>query len=136
MRYQGVIFTLKDFSGPIIIKNSTFSNIKFKFNNCTIVRTAAEHDGNSIFNQGSVNQGKNLFYYSGNSDIEIIDNTFTECNGAIGMIYVVKTTDNSSLLIHHNTFSRISSLEGPTTIQIDILESASYYYDLELTTMP
>ena len=128
---QGIILNLVNFYGTIMIKNNTFNSLQFKFQNCGIVNINDTNYSSYLWNIVDVMQGKTLFYYNGTSTLQFVNNTFSNCNSAVGLIYIVKKSDDSALLFHNNTFERNSALVGANAIRIDILKSKNYDENLD-----
>jgi hypothetical protein len=130
MRYQGIIFNLKNFFGDIMVKNNTFDSLQFKFASCSIVNTQNTIDSSYLWTNGNIFQGKTLFYHSNPLNIQFVDNNFTSCNSAVGLIYITKSVNNSTVLIHGNKFIQNSALFGANVIRLDMLESIGYQQNL------
>ena len=126
MRMQGIILNLVNFYGDIMIKGNTFDSLQFKFENCGIANYNSTDYSNYVWNQSDVAQGKTLFYYNGTSNIQFVNNIFSKCNSVVGLMYLVKMSDDSSILIHNNTFEQNSALLGANTIRIDIIRTVDY----------
>ena len=131
MRILGIILNLVKFYGNIMIKNNNFDFLQFRFQDWGIVLVNDTDYSSYLWNSVNVVQGKILFYYNGTSTIEFVSNTSSNCNSALGLIYIIKKTDSSELLFHSNIFQRNSALHGANAIKIDILKSKSYDENLK-----
>jgi nitrous oxidase accessory protein NosD len=134
MRYQGIIFNLKKFYGEIMVKNNTFDSLQFKFAACDIINANQTRNETYLWKTGNFYQGKALFYHKNSSNIQFVDNNFTNCNSAIGLIYITRSGDESTVLIHGNQFIQNSALFGANVIRLNLEESVGYQNNL-LNTM-
>lgn len=103
-----------------------FDSLQFKFESCSIINEEPPDISEYLWPSPEVYQAKTLFYYNGQSNVEFVENAFTNWNSAVGLIYVVKNSDYSGLLIDGNTFENSSALFGANSIRLDILQSKNY----------
>ena len=79
-----------------------------------------------LFNNQDVLQNKVLMYFRTNQDVQLIGNNFTSCNGVNSIVHFSKQSQNHGILIHQNTFTGNSALNGANTIMLEILTQIDY----------
>ena len=133
MLYQGLILSLVDYMGSVLIKDNTFNDLKFKFANCELLNDPSEarYDTNTIWKFEDVTTGfqmKALLIIDIKSEkIEIAGNTFTENNSEMGLIYIHrKSTFNGLVLIHGNIFAWNSALFGTNVLKVHLFTDALF----------
>ena len=129
MMFQGIILNLRNFYGDIVVKNSTFTGLKFKYNNWEeVYNSGTTYDSDNIWGSPTILQAKTLIYVSLNSgQLEIYNNTFKNCNSLMGLIYLHRSSSfNSPILIHQNTFTQNSAIQGANVINIYLWTKSDY----------
>ena len=129
MMFQGIILNLSNFYGNIIIKSNTFTGLKFKYNNWEeIYNSGTTYDSDNIWGSSDILQAKTLIYIKVNSgQLEIYSNTFENCNSLMGLIYLHRSSSfNSPILIHQNTFTQNSAIQGANVINIYLWTNTDY----------
>ena len=131
MRQQGLIFNLDSFYGKVHFYDNTIDSLKFKYGACEeYYNDEVTFDGDEMWDDNrDVLQAKGLIYMNVLSgEVEIYGNSFSNSNSALGLIYLKRYYDESTLmLIHDNTFTGNSALiGGANAIKIDLYHNNLY----------
>lgn len=134
MKYQGLLLTLSDFYGKIIIRANTFTSLQFKFAHCNLFEEQQTVNTSSLWSNTEAYQIKTIMKIDVRADLEIVSNVFSECNSVSGLIFLKKYSESAGILIHSNTFTQNSALFDTISIRLDI-ESTIWYGEAITTTM-
>lgn len=131
MQYQGLVFSLDDFPGPVIVRRCTFENNLFRYRSClkTDVRASG---GSALLARPSYENNFKLVHRSANTvhdkvqvkalmnflnhdqELALFDNTFANHTGLKGIINIDRNPtpqyDTASVLLLNNTFVNSSGL--------------------------
>ena len=129
MRFQGIILSLSNFYGTLSISGNRFVNLKFAFNNCEVKwNSDSVRSSDDIWGSSKILQAKTIIYVNvKSSSVEVFENTFSNWNSLLGLIYLQRSSAYTTpILIHNNTFSQNSAIIGANVIKLYMYTNVAY----------
>ena len=126
MKYQGIILSMAAFYGEISVRNSLFTDIKFKYPHCNPANHTTLGIESSPWNTQVVQQAKTLLRVELHNNVFIDNNTFSGCNSHSGLIFLERTGNEHAIIIKDNEFIQNSALGVANLIRLDLATTVSY----------
>ena len=110
MKYQGIILSLTNFYGDIVISGNTFQQIRFVYPHCSLTTQTSNSFSETPWNTINVEQVKSLIRVEVHSNILIKNNRFLLCNSHSGLIHLEKSGNAYAIAVKGNIFRQNSAL--------------------------